>query len=610
MKKIRFMDTSFRDGFQSCVGARVKTDDFLPVLVAAKEAGTTYFEIGGGARFQSPYFYCQEDAFESMDRIRAALGPDAELQTLSRGANVVGLVSQSSDIIDLHAKLFKKHGVTTIRNFDALNDVRNIAFSGRCIHKHGLRHQVSIAMMGLPPGLNEPYAHTPQFYADRLRDILDDGVPFDSVVFKDASGTATPQTVYETIKLARALLGPDRQIQFHTHETAGQGVACNWAAIEGGADVIDLAMAPLSGGTCQVDILVMWQKMRGTDYTLDIDPEKYLKVEQRFEDALKNYFMPPESMEVTPKIIFSPMPGGALTANTQMMRDNNCLDKYGATIAEMREVVAKGGYGTSVTPVSQFYFQQAFNNVMFGKWKKIADGYGKMVLGYFGKTPTTPDAEIVQIAAEQLKLQPTTEDVHAINDRNAKLGIPAQVAKLEAAGLPVTDENIFIAAACEDKGIEFLKGNRPLGIRYKEEEKKAPAPAAANAVARGFTATVDGKQVSVELNADGDAYVAKVGGKSFNVKVAEGLAAVAQSAAAGGEAGSITELKSPLPGTVVRLEVAAGDRVEAGDVILVLEAMKMESEIKADKAGVIVSIEVAKAQVVAAGDVLVTIEEK
>ncbi|MEG1980473.1 MAG: hypothetical protein RR060_07075, partial [Victivallaceae bacterium] len=359
MKKIQFMDTSFRDGFQSCLGARVRTEDFLPALKAAVEAGITNFEIGGGARFQSLYFYCQEDAFEMMDKCREVVGPEINLQTLSRGANVVGLVSQCRDIIDLHAKMFKKHGVSTIRNFDALNDVRNIAFSGRCIANAGLKHQVTVTMMGLPPGLNEKYAHTAEFYIDRLKAILDDGVPFDSVAFKDASGTSTPATVFATIKEARKLLG-DKIIQFHTHDTAGMAVSCNMAAIEAGADIIDLAMTPLSGGTCQADILVMWQRLRGTEYTLDIDPEKIIKAESVLENCLDNYFMPPESMQVSPKIIFSPMPGGALTANTQMMRDNNCLDKYDAAIAEMREVVAKGGFGTSVTPVSQFYFQQAF----------------------------------------------------------------------------------------------------------------------------------------------------------------------------------------------------------------------------------------------------------
>ena len=131
----------------------------------------------------------------------------------------------------------------------------------------------------------------------------------------------------------------------------------------------------------------MWHALRGTEYTLDIDINKIIELEEMFKEAMKDYFLPPEATRVEPLIPFFPMPGGALTANTQMLRDNKLMDNYPEVIAAMGEAVAKGGFGTSVTPVSQFYFQQAFNNVMFGPWKKIAEGYGKMVLGYFGKTP-------------------------------------------------------------------------------------------------------------------------------------------------------------------------------------------------------------------------------
>lgn len=612
MKKIKFMDCSFRDGFQSCLGARVKTDDFLPALEAAVKAGINYIEIGGGARFQSLYFYCQEDAFDMMDRCREVVGPDVNLQTLARGVNVVGLSSQSSDIIELHAKLFKKHGITTIRNFDALNDVRNLTASGKYITQYGLKHQATVTMMGLAPNLHESYAHTPKFYIDRLKEILESGLAFDSLAFKDASGTSTPQTVYETIKMAREVLDAEfkgdnrKDIQFHTHDTAGMAVSCNMAAIEAGADTIDLAMSPLSGGTCEADILVMYQRLRGTEYTLDIDPEKILAAEKVFEQCMDKYFMPPESMQVSPKIIFSPMPGGALTANTQMMRDNNCLDKYDKCIEEMREVVAKGGFGTSVTPVSQFYFQQAFSNAMQGRWKVIdKNGYGKMVLGYFGKTPVAPDPEIVKLASEQLGLEPTTEAVVDINNRNPKLGIKYNTELLEKAGLPVTEENIFIVAACGEKGLNFLKGDRPMGIRYKE----AAAPKSAGKSNGAYTATVNGKNVAVQLNAAGDAYTATVNGKSFTVKVAEGTVAPA-AAAAPATSGDAVPLPSPLPGTVVKIAVAEGDEVAEGDVILVIEAMKMETEIKAPKAGIVREISVTQSQVVAAGDTLAMIEEK
>jgi len=609
MKKIKFMDCSFRDGFQSRLGARVRTEDFLPALEAAVNAGINHIEIGGGARFQSLYFYCQEDAFDMMDRCRAVVGPDVNLQTLARGVNVVGLSSQPTEVIDLHAKLFAKHGITTIRNFDALNDVRNLEVSGRAIARHGLKHQVTITLMGLAPGLNEEYAHTPKFYIDRLNEILESGIPFDSLAFKDASGTSTPATVYETIKQARAILdnafgAGAKEIQFHTHDTAGMAVSCNYAAIEAGADVIDLAMSPLSGGTCEADILVMYQRLRGTEYTLDIDPEKILAAEKVFEKCMDRYFIPPESMQVSPKIIFSPMPGGALTANTQMMRDNNCLDKYDQCIDEMREAVAKGGYGTSVTPVSQFYFQQAFSNAMRGRWSVIdKNGYGKMVLGYFGKTPVPPDPAIVEEARKQLGLEPTTEAVVDINDRNESLSIKAQIAKLEAAGLETTDENIFIVAACGDKGLAYLKGDRPNGIRYREDE----APAKAGAAASVYTVAVDGKNVVVEVGAKAGAFTAKVNGKDYAVTLSEGAAAPAAAPAAAGEG---TAVAAPLPGTVVKIVAAAGTEVAKGETILVLEAMKMETEIKADADCVVQEICVEAGNVVAAGDTLAFVAAK
>ena len=180
-KQIKVMDTSFRDGFQSVYGARVFTKDFLPALESAVAAGIRHFEVGGGARFQSPIFYCNENAFHMMDTIRKTVGNDINLQTLARGVNVVGLDSQPKDIINLHAKMFKKHGMTTIRNFDALNDVNNLIYSGQCIVDNGLNHEVTITMMELPIGCTG--AHDVEFYIRVLRSILDAGIPFTSLAF-------------------------------------------------------------------------------------------------------------------------------------------------------------------------------------------------------------------------------------------------------------------------------------------------------------------------------------------------------------------------------------------------------------------------------------------
>ncbi len=594
MKKIRFLDTSFRDGFQSVIGARVVSKDFLPALEAAVEAGWKHLEVGGGARFQSPFFYCGEDAFEMMDTFRKVVGDDVELQTLARGVNVVGLSSQSSDIIDLHAKMFKKHGMTTIRNFDALNDIRNISYSGECIHKAGLKHQTTITMMGLPPNM-QTEAHSPKFYLGILDKILESGMHFDSLCFKDASGTCPPAVIRETIKGARARLDAagkkDCPIEMHTHDTADMSVQCYMAAIEGGAEIIDLAMRPMSGGTSQPDILTMWHAFKGTEYTLDLDPEKIMKVEDVFLQCMSKYMIPPEAKTTNPLITLCPLPGGALTANTQMMRDNNCMDKFPEVVSAMREVVEKGGFGTSVTPVSQFYFQQAFANVMQGTWKTITPGYGKMVLGYFGKTPASPDPEIVKLAAAQLKLEPTTEDPRALNDKDPNKGIAHAKKVLEENGLPVTDENIFIIATCDEssnpKGLKFLKGERPMGVRYAEAApaKKGAAPAGP------VTVNVNGTAYQVNATGAGDAATVTVNGKSYNVTFGAAKAAAPAAAPAAGN-GEGTPVTVPLPGQVIRITANVGDAVKAGDEIMVIEAMKMEQPIVAPADGVVKSIDV------------------
>ena len=472
-KLVKVMNTAFRDGFQSCLGARVLTKDFLPAIEASKAAGITHFEFGGGARFQSLFFYCNESAFDMMDTFRATAGPDANLQTLGRGINVVALDSQPSDIIELHAKMFKKHGTTTIRNFDALNDVNNLIYAGQMIQKHGLKHEVCITLMALPPGCTG--AHDAPFYMKTLDDILNAGVGFDSLCFKDASGTATPTVVYDSIKQARQKLGNDVHIRLHTHDTCGTGMMCYKAALDAGADGIDLSLAPMSGGTCQPDIASMWHALRGTEYDLGIDIDKVLEAEKVFAECMEKYEVLPESRLVEPLVPWSPMPGGALTANTQMLRELKMFNKYPQIFAKMGDCVRLGGFGTSVTPVSQFYFQQAFNNFVLGDWKKIAEGYGKMVLGYFGKTPVPPDPEIVAIAAKQLKLEPTTEDPRLMNDRDPKKGMEASKKMLIDAGITdLSEENIFIAATCKEKGIQFLKGEATVNVplKKKEEPKK------------------------------------------------------------------------------------------------------------------------------------------
>ena len=603
-KYIDIMDTTFRDGFQSVFGGRVLMNDFFPAVEAAKDAGITHFEFGGGARFQSLFFYLNENAFDMMDKFRSIVGPDANLQTLARGINTVMLDTGSRELIDLHAKMFAKHGTTTIRNFDALNDVQNLEYSAQCIKNHGLKHEAVVTLMDLPP--NCTGAHDVPFYEKTLRNILDSGLPFDSICFKDASGTSSPNKVFETIKMARKLLGDSTHIRLHTHETAGVSVACYLAALEAGADGIDLAASPVSGGTSQPDILTMLHATKGMNYDLGgLEIDKILKYEEVLADCLKDYFLPPEATQVSPLIPFSPMPGGALTANTQMLRDNGTLNKFPEVIKAMQEVVVKGGFGTSVTPVSQFYWQQAYANVMFGPWKQIAPGYGRMVLGYFGKTPVEADPDIIKLASEKLKLEPTKRNPLDIADEDPKKKVDVWRQRLEIEGIEATEENIFIAAACDEKGITFLKGNAPLNVR-KNEKKDENKQIGENKMSNGnYTVVVDGQRFNVSVF-EGDVQ---------NIQVAQPVQQVVQQVpvqAAAPVAPSKpvyngTEAIAPVNGNVWKILVKEGDRVEKDQQIMILEAMKMEIDVVAPVSGTISKILTEPSKAVEEGQTLAVI---
>lgn len=605
MKKINFMLTAFRDGFQSVYGTKVRSEDFLPAVVAAKEAGVMHFESAGGATFQSAVMFNNENPYDVMDAFRKAVGPDVNLQSLARGVNVVGLNSQPSDVIKLHAQTFKKHGLTTIRNFDALNDVNNLIYSGKCIKEAGLKHEVSITMMSLAPGWDKTGKyHTPEFYEGVLKNILNSGIEFDSVCFKDASGTSTPQTVRETIQRAKKLLPPEVKVIFHTHETAGTGLACYLAAIEGGVDSIDLSMAPVSGGTCQTDIISMWHALRGSNYTLDIDIDKIRKAESVLKDCMKDYVLKPEAMRVEPMIPFSPLPGGALTNATRQLREMNQMDKYPALLAAMEEVVRRGGFGTSVTPVSQFYIQQSMQNVLSpeGPWTRFAPGYGNMLLGYFGKTPAPADPELVKLASAYMKKEPTTKTVLELNDADPTKGVKVAKELLEKNNLPTTDENIFIVAACNDaangvnKGLDFLLG------KAKCQVEKKSASSSQKVGGNAFTITIDGSAYGVEINGD----KATINGETFAFDVKEGLQAQAASAPKASN-GAGVEVKAPMPGVVLKLLVADGASVKNSQPIMVMEAMKMETEIKATADGK-VSFAVKNGDTLQTGTLIATIK--
>jgi pyruvate carboxylase subunit B len=591
-KTVRVMLTTFRDGLQGCFGGKTRLQDVLPAMEAAAVAGVRHFEFGGGARFQAPYFYVGESPFHCMDMMRAAVGPDADLQILTRSVSGVTLTTQGPRALGMQARLMKKHGTTWDRNFDYMNDVDNLERTGRPIVEAGMHHQVCVSMMGLPFRSTE--VHTPAFYVDVVRRLLERDVRIDSVCMKDASGTTDPTTVYQTARGIRALLPAGTPLWMHTHDTASMAVACYMAGLEGGVDGIDLSIRPLTSGTVQPDLRAMWHALKGSGYSLDVDPAKLREVEDLLIEGLRDYEFDPTTTTPDARVVDFPMPGGAIGPNVHMMKEAGILDRYGEVLAEFPVVVEAAGAWTSVTPGSQQYWLQAFNNVLHGRWKKIETGYGNAVLGYFGRPPLPPDPQVVKAAAEQLKKEPFSGDPLQV----APDSIALAEAALRERNLPVDDENLFLVAAAIvpgrnmdlNEGIKLLTGKARISLPLRKPPKDEATGVAVFSERITTTCSIED------------------GGRThrYRVTIDPPLAKAQPRPAAGAEP---VPVYSPFEGKVevVEVHVKPGDVVTRGQLVAAVEAMKAKHDVKAPCDGVVRSVDATVGTMVARGNPIVTL---
>jgi len=586
-KKIRVMFTPFRDGLQSSFGGKARLKDFLPAMEASARAGIRHLEFGGGARFQAPMFYLGEDPFATMDKMRTAVGPDVDLQILTRSVSGVTLTTQSIESLELQGRLMAGAGTTWDRNFDYMNDVRNMINTGRPIVAAGMHHQVCIALMGLP--FHSDKVHTADFYIDIGKRMLEGDVQIDSICLKDASGTTDPKTVYDTAVGLKKIMPPEMPLWMHTHDTASMAVACYMAGIAGGVDGVDCSVRPMASGTVQPDVRSVAHALKGTGYSLDINVDAMQEIESLLDEGMKDYAFNPTTTTADARVVGFPMPGGAIGPNVHMMVKAGIIHKYSDVLAEFPVVVKAGGAWTSVTPGSQQYWLQAFNNVMFGRWEKMESGYGRSVLGYFGKTPLPPDPEVVKAASEQLGMPVFDGDPLEAAPNNIE---PARKA-LEDLSLPVNDRNLFLVLSTMvpgkkmelNEGIKLLTGKGKIDIPLKKKEELAPAVPATTATpvptgpitstckveeggkVRTFIVTVEPASTGSEQAASGATQAAPAGG----TPVYSGF---------GGEV------------EVIDVLVKAGDTVTEGQVIASVEAMKAQHDIKAPCAGTVSAVDV------------------
>ncbi len=593
-KTIRVMFTPFRDGLQSSFGGKVRLHDFLPAMEASARAGIHHFEFGGGARYQAPYFYLGEDPFIDMQKMREAVGPACDLQILTRSVSGVTLTTQSIEGLRLQAKLMKQHGTTWDRNFDYMNDVRNLVNTGKPIVDAGMHHQCCIALMGLP--FKSDKVHTPEFYINIGQKLLNSDVQIDSLCLKDASGTTDPKTIYDSAIGLKKIMPPEMPLWLHTHDTGSIAVACYMAGIAAGVDGIDLSVRPMASGTVQPDVRSMAHALKGTGYSLDVDETKMPEIESMLSELMKDYDFNPNTTMADARVLGFPMPGGAIGPNVHMMAKAGIIDRYGEVLSEFPVVVEAGGAWTSVTPGSQQYWVQAFNNVLYGRWKKIDPGYGKAVLGYFGRTPLPPDPKVVKIAEEQLEVPAIDGDPLEAAPKNLRVAKEA----LEERNIEVSERNTFLVLAAMvpgkkmeiNEGIRLLTGNPKIDIplKTKDEEEKSIKNTEAAAVAAPLSsfAGPTTTRCIVEENGKKRTFVITMEPSGGAKQAANAPAPAAVPAASNG-----TPVFSSFAGTVevVDIMVKVGDTVSKGQVVAAVEAMKAKHEIKAPCGGKVTEIQ-------------------
>ena len=652
MRKVNITETVLRDANQSLIATRLPYSKFEPILETMDKAGFYSAEVWGGATFDVCLRYLQEDPWERLRKIRAKM-PNTKLQMLLRGQNILGYKHYPDDVVRKFVEYSVKNGIDIIRIFDALNDVRNLEVAIDEAVKQGAHASGTISYTTSP-------VHTQDTFVGMVKDLKNMGAS--SICIKDMSGIMGPQEAYNLVSAIKDA-EPDMPVVIHTHCTTGLAFMTYMKCVEAGADVLDCAISPMSGGTSQPATETMAYALREMGFQVDLDDKVLIKMADFFKnvraDFLKDGTLDPISMATDTQCLNYQIPGGMLSNLISQLKMMNAIDKLDEALAETPKVRKDLGYPPLVTPTSQMVGSQAVQNVLAGERYKVV---GKEIKAYcrgeYGRTPAPIDPEI------QKKI---LGDTPLVEGRYADTLEPVfEKTKAELGATAKSDEDVLSYIAFPQVAMAFFK-DREAGFPKKEEPKKAAAPAAAKAPelpplpawqghvyytgvsapaghgytarpiepfaasyqpphlvmgAQGgdctgtFTITIDGKpfQVAVE-RADGAAPAAPVAAAPvIAAPVAAPVAAPAAAPApapapapAAAVAAGETAVKSPMPGNIFKVECSVGQSVKAGDVLVVLEAMKMEIEVSAPVDGTVKAVSATVGTAVNTDDLLVVL---
>ena len=568
MSRVKLTDTVFRDAHQSLLATRMRTRDMLPIAEKMDQVGFFSLETWGGATFDTCIRYLNEDPWERLRALKKAM-PNTPMQMLLRGQNLVGYRHYADDVVDKFVEKAAINGVDIFRIFDAVNDIRNMERSIKAAKKMEKHIQGGISYTISPVHSNEIFAQ----FAVQLAEL-----GCDSICIKDMAGLITPKNAHELIRAVKKEV--NLPINLHTHCTSGMAQMSYFYACQAGVDILDTAMSPISGGSSQPATESLVASLQGTPYDTGLDLELLTEIKRYFEKIMEIYapVFNPIAARLDTNVLVYQVPGGMLSNLVSQLVEQKAMDKYEEVLVEIPKVRKDLGYPPLVTPTSQIVGTQAVLNVITGdRYKMVPKEVKDYVKGLYGKSPAMIDPKVrLKVLCDEEPITVRPADLLAPEYENAKKAV-------DALKLAKQDEDYLTYALYPQVALKFLQG-----AAVEEQLIKKP-PAAA---------------VSAPINAEPMALNVEIDGESYLVKVAPAGMTIEEAKPKTPKDG----LTVPMQGVIIRYKVEKGDRVEEGDVVAVLEAMKMEQNILANKSGIVKEIYINTGTTVTPGDVLMTIE--
>jgi len=611
MQKINITELVLRDGHQCHIATRLRTEDMLPICPALDKLGFWSIEAWGGATFDACVRYLKEDPWERLKKLRKAL-PNSRIQMLLRGQNLLGYRHYSDDVVDLFVKKSADNGVDVFRVFDAMNDIRNIELSIKAVKKYKKHAEGTISFTTSP-------VHNVDYFVELAKKI--EALGSDSIAIKDMAGLLTPQITKDLVSsLVKNVSVP---IHVHSHATAGLASINLIAAVESGATMIDTCNSSFSEGASHPTTESIVVALEDLGYETGVNLSAITEVSQYLKDVRKKYWQfESEFTDLDPRVLINQVPGGMISNLSSQLKDQSALDKMNHVLDEIPNVRKDLGYPPLVTPTSQIVGTQAVLNVITGeRYKSITNEVKNYFLGQYGAAPGNVDEKIKKLAIADQK---------PITCRPADLIKPEiESLKVKSEAFAKNDEDILTYAMFPDLAEIFLQ-ERNAGTLEPEVllDKTEANQASRHYAPSEFNITLHGETYHIKLTGSGHAgeverpFYVSVDGVTEEVLV-ETLDEILVNGNSQTSGDKVKNSSSPasrpkpshegcvttaMPGTIIDIKVAVGDKVSAGDGVVVIEAMKMENEIQAPKAGTVTSVHIAKGDSVSPNETLIEIQ--